>query len=951
MNFRRKILFLITLISAFLLLQIRCTTRVADGGVETGNPRIVGTLYYTDGSYANGAVVKIHKKTASRPDTSGSQILVTDSVVTNKNGKFIVDTIDTGNYVIDAGDPAGRVAMKELAVAGNPDSTITVLDTLRSPGAISGTVILSEGGDPRKIFVLAYDLDRFVTPDSSGKFVLGELAHGVYHLLIISTLDNYGEIDMAGVSVASGDTTNLGPLILPFTGIPTPRNLKISYDTLKQLVTLAWSKEDTSLAKGFNVYRRKGTNGQFAIVNKSLIADTLFSDSLSNGLEKGATYQYYVVTLDKNNNMSQNSSSITVVIAYYVDAGKDTTFQVGDSVKLKGVINTAAFTPAEYRWDANGDGINDFISTSSESMMWMYTDTGTYKAVFTVKGTNNAIYTDTVKIRIVPKDTTGAPSAPRNVRLSYDTLKQIVTLAWSPDWEKDVTGYDIYRSTVDSSTVFARINSSVLSDTGYVDTTTALGHTYSYRIVAKDAGGLTGAMSPAVQFTGVPHSSVTTAFSITYDTLNETVCLHLRKPDTAYIRGYAIYRRDVAAGAGYTRTTTTPVIDTLVFDAGLVENKTYEYRLAIIVKDGSMGKMGDAHSVLIVPAIQQTPVVKLSYDTLKQIVMLTWNKADTTLVKGYNVYRRNVDSNTVLTRINTNPITDSIYRDSTGIQDQTYEYRVAAVDKNATEGPKSARVGIKMVSAFELLKTISLGGVDPFRFAISKDSLLFVTFRYDTIIKVYNQNGDSIRAFGQGQFRQPYGIALDSKGNVFIADPDRGIIIKFTENGIKQTEWRIDSPTDIAVNQNDEIYVLCANRQKIVKLDSLGNKQDSIALSSQTYRLVLDVHGNINIVDQTSFNVKIYNSNLILQNTLPNIPFTMLEDIDNNGNLYFQKSGIVGQSSVDYIYVLSRAGAPVAKWGYFNLLTDFRISKNLIYLLNYNENPWHPQLQIFKAKF
>jgi hypothetical protein len=408
--------------------------------------------------------------------------------------------------------------------------------------------------------------------------------------------------------------------------------------------------------------------------------------------------------------------------------------------------------------------------------------------------------------------------------------------------------------------------------------------------------------------------------------------------------------------------TFTTVVDTLgnFTQAGLAKGK---YRVKLLstldnykpMDTGFVVKAG-VDSVILEPirleftGIPVPKNLKVSYDTLKQLVTLTWDKADTALVKSYNVYRRNVDSNTVFTRINPAPVKDTVYRDSTGVQDQTYEYSIAAVNMNLTEGTKSALIVTKIVSAFELFKTIPLKGNDPFRLALSKDTLLFVAFRADTIIKVYNLNGDSIRAFGKGQFSQPYGIALNSKGNVFIADPS-GKIIKFGVDGTKQSDWLINSPTDIAIDQNDQIYVLYENSIRIAKLDSLGTKQDSITLNGQVGRLILDAQGSLYIVEPTSLTVRIYDSNLALKNTLQNIPSSMLKAIDLKGNLYFQKFGTVGQSSVDYVHVLSQSGALVAVWGYFNSLTDLRILNSSIYLLNYNETPWQAQVQIFKAHF
>ncbi|MGA2507231.1 MAG: hypothetical protein ABSF80_07125 [Chitinispirillaceae bacterium] len=89
--------------------------------------------------------------------------------------------------------------------------------------------------------------------------------------------------------------------------------------------------------------------------------------------------------------------------------------------------------------------------------------------------------------------------------------------------------------------------------------------------------------------------------------------------------------------------------------------------------------------------------LRINYDTLKQIVNLIWNKPiNGRKVKGYNIYRRNVDSNTTIATINLHLVTDTVYSDSTGTQDQTYEYSVAVMDTNNTEGVKSTTVQIRL---------------------------------------------------------------------------------------------------------------------------------------------------------------------------------------------------------------------------------------------------------------
>jgi hypothetical protein len=341
--------------------------------------------------------------------------------------------------------------------------------------------------------------------------------------------------------------------------------------------------------------------------------------------------------------------------------------------------------------------------------------------------------------------------------------------------------------------------------------------------------------------------------------------------------------------------------------------------------------------------------VRIAYDTLKQIVTVTWSKPDTALAKGFYVYRRNVDSNTVLARINTSPITDTLYRDSTGIQDQTYEYHISAIDKNATEGTKSAGVSVKVVSAFRLIKTITLSGADPFRIAVAKDSTIFIAYRSDNIIKVYNQTGDSINAFGQGIFSQPYGIALDSQINVYVADPN-GKIVKFSKDGITLREWAIEAPTDIEIDNNDKIFVVYSNATKLGVLDSSGNIVDSSLLSNQTGNLSLDETGNIYLIDQGTSSINVYNSNLDVTATVTVVPSNMLKAV-NSSHLYFIKPKQIGPNDVDDIFITDKTGLLVAKWGYFNILNEIRVVNKLIYLLNFNETPWQPQIQVFASPF
>jgi hypothetical protein len=336
-----RLVFLPCLAGSLLVLQFHCSpTQHAGNSSQIGNGMVVGMLYEPDGvTPAKSAVVHIRKKN-TLADTSrlglSKRLVDTSTVTTNDSGVFRIDTIDTGTYVIE-GTSGNNLALIDSVKVKNPDSTKVVPpDTLKPAGAIKGIINLSEGGDPRQVFVLAFGIDRFARVNADGSFKFSNLARGLYDFRLLSGLPNYGILDTSGVRVIEGDTTNLGTISLPFTGISTPKNLKVSFDTLKQLVILTWDKADTALIDGYNIYRAiKGQN--FSLITQTPLSETT-TTYYDSGVAVGNTYAYRVVSWRTSGEESPK-----------VDIPGDTVNVVSDSLvktvftwKLDNTINDTA---------------------------------------------------------------------------------------------------------------------------------------------------------------------------------------------------------------------------------------------------------------------------------------------------------------------------------------------------------------------------------------------------------------------------------------------------------------------------------------------------------------------------------------------------------------------------------------------------------------------------------
>ena len=67
---------------------------------------------------------------------------------------------------------------------------------------------------------------------------------------------------------------------------------------------------------------------------------------------------------------------------------------------------------------------------------------------------------------------------------------------------------------------------------------------------------------------------------------------------------------------------------------------------------------------------------------------------------------------------------------------------------------------------------------------------------------------------GNGQFKNPLDIAIDSVGNVYVADNVNDRIQKFASNGVWANSWAVNNPTGVAVDGSDTVWVVTANTVK-----------------------------------------------------------------------------------------------------------------------------------------
>lgn len=161
-------------------------------------------------------------------------------------------------------------------------------------------------------------------------------------------------------------------------------------------------------------------------------------------------------------------------------------------------------------------------------------------------------------------------------------------------------------------------------------------------------------------------------------------------------------------------------------------------------------------------------------------------------------------------------------RDSSGSQDQTVN--TTAADE----------LHLPAVNAFEGGRGMARGQFASARgIAVDDKGNIFVADTGNSRIQKFSSDGDFLAAIGRagagtGQLRDPVGVAVDEDGSVYVSDTGTHKVVKFNSQGAFEAQWAgpgpgFYGPLDIAIGSQGYLYVVDQGRARIVILDKSGN--------------------------------------------------------------------------------------------------------------------------------
>ena len=133
------------------------------------------------------------------------------------------------------------------------------------------------------------------------------------------------------------------------------------------------------------------------------------------------------------------------------------------------------------------------------------------------------------------------------------------------------------------------------------------------------------------------------------------------------------------------------------------------------------------------------------------------------------------------------------------------------------------------------------------------------------IVTVLNADLTFSYSFGDKKVTNPYGIAIDTKGMVYVTDRNRGVVLKFTPDGMHlatigskgDQPHQFVKPTFICIDSNDVIYVTDEVKHQVMMFTTEGKFFGSFVRKSgghllDPYGLAADKFCNIYVCDRGS---------------------------------------------------------------------------------------------------
>ncbi len=208
--------------------------------------------------------------------------------------------------------------------------------------------------------------------------------------------------------------------------------------------------------------------------------------------------------------------------------------------------------------------------------------------------------------------------------------------------------------------------------------------------------------------------------------------------------------------------------------------------------------------------------------------------------------------------------------------------RVFAQQAAAGRGAKPKYPRISLAAGYELdagwflnTKDRTWGAVSGL--AVGAGGRVWLFHRGETPVEVLTPEGELLRSWGKGDFKEPHQVRIDPAGDVWLVDSGLHIVRRYSPEGkLRQTlgesgvpgedKTHFNRPTDVAVTPNGDVYVADGyGNNRVVHFDAAGHylaEWGGLGVGkgqfSLPHSIALDSHGRLYVADRNNARVQIF---------------------------------------------------------------------------------------------
>ncbi|MEQ8175518.1 MAG: InlB B-repeat-containing protein [Syntrophomonadaceae bacterium] len=238
-------------------------------------------------------------------------------------------------------------------------------------------------------------------------------------------------------------------------------------------------------------------------------------------------------------------------------------------------------------------------------------------------------------------------------------------------------------------------------------------------------------------------------------------------------------------------------------------------------------------------------------------------------------------------------------------------------------------------SSIYIVTTLSSGFNEPCGLAVDSSGNIYVADTGNSAVKKINSNDNSITPLGTG-FSNPSGVAVDSSGNIYVADTGNSAVKKINsnDNSIIPLGTGFSNPSGVAVDSSGNIYVGDTGNKAIKKMDSSGNNITPQGSGfNDPIGVAVDSSGNIYVADDADHAVKRVDPSGHITPLGSGFTWPCGVAVDSSGNIYVADTGNDAVKKIDSSGNISILGS-----GFSNPIGVAVDSSGNIYVADYGNN-------------